>query len=301
MLFTRSWLAALGVLVAGFVVPAQGQTILRYQFKEGEKLHYVMEQKMTMKMKVMDMDVETDMTQTFDMSWNILSVGTDGSARMTQKFERIRFIMNGPTGKTEFDSKDGKLPDDAVGQAMAPVFKALTGLEFSMTMEPTGALKDVKVPEAFLKALKDSTGGAGMGDMFSEENLKHMISQGGIVFPKDGVTKGQTWEQKMAMKMPFGKMSVTTTCTYQGPVTRGGRTLEAIGLKPVVKIEADPKSQATITLKSQDVKGAGYFDNKTGRLVETAMTQNLEMEISADGQTITAKMQQHITLKLQEK
>jgi hypothetical protein len=296
MLFTRGLLAGISLLVAA-VVPAHGQTVLRYQFKEGQKLHYVLEQKVTMKMNVQGQDFETDMVQIYDISWNILSVGKDGSAKITEKFDRIRFTMNGPTGKTEYDSKDGKIPDDAVGQAMAPLFKALTNLEISMTMASTGALKDVKIPEAFLKAIQDLPG----GDMFSEENLKHLTNQAGLVFPKDAVTKGQTWEEKMELKIPMAKMSVTYLYAYQGPVTRGGKKLEAIGLKAVMKFEADPKSNATITLKSQDTKGTSYFDNKTGRLVETAMTQNFEMDVSADGQMGTVRMQQQITLKLQDK
>jgi hypothetical protein len=304
MLLRNGRVACIGLLaVAALAAPAPAQTTLRYQFKEGEKLNYLMEQKMAMKMSVMGMDIAMDMNQTIDLSWNIAKVNKDGSAQMTQKFDRVRFSMDSPLGKINYDSKDGKLPDGPFGEMLGPMFKALSGLEISMTMDTRGETKDLKIPDSFLKALKDMpAGAAGLGQMFSEDSLKQTMSQSGLILPPKAVSKGDSWDTKMEMKMaPLGKMNVTNAYKFDGQVTRDGKKLEAISVTPTMKFEPDPNAQFTLKLKTEDSKGTNYFDNAIGRLVEVAVTSNMDMEISIAGQTINQKLQQTVTMKLQGK
>jgi hypothetical protein len=303
MRLTKARVACLGLLLATLAAPAQAQTTLRYKFKDGDQLNYEMVQKMAMKMNVQGMEVAMDMNQTITMSWNVLTVDKDGNAKMNQKIERVRFTMEGgPIGKVEYDSKEGKAPEGPIGQVLAPIFGALAGSEIALTMDPMGHMKDIKVPEKLVKALKDVPGaGAGFSDMFSEEGLKNMLNQGGLVLPAEPVTKGKTWNQKLEVKMPFGKMMVDNVYTYEGPVTKDGRQLEQVSLKPSVKMDADPNAQVAMKLKGQDAKGTAYFDNAAGRLVELNMTQNMDMEISAGGQNINQKVLQTVTMKLMDK
>jgi hypothetical protein len=289
-------LLALGVLCTG--AQAQAQTLLRYKFKPGEKLRYQMEQKMNMVMTVTGREVTADMTQTIDMSWEIKSVDQNGKAKMTQKFDRVRFTMNGPPpiGKVEYDSKEGTMPAGPFG----PIFKAMAGAEFSAVMDPRGKVSDVKAPEKLAEVFKKLPG-SGAGEMLSEEGLKHMISQSGIILPEEAVAKGKSWEQKVDMKMPFGKIDVRNTFTYEGPTTRGGAKLEQIAIQPKANLEADPNAAIKLKLNSQEAKGTAYFDNAAGRLAESGMTQTMEMEVSVMGTDITQKIEQKISLKLQDK
>src|SRR5262249_10235149 len=122
------------LLICASAVPAQAQTTLRYKLKQGEKLDYQMEQKMLMKMNVAGKEVTMDLTQRIDLSWNIVRVDSNGSAKMKQKMNRIRMTMDGPTGKIEYDSREKKEADNAVLQAIAPLFNAMAGAEIEMTM-----------------------------------------------------------------------------------------------------------------------------------------------------------------------
>jgi hypothetical protein len=306
MLFSRVRRAGLGLLAVIIVAcaadPAAAQTTLRYKFKKAEKLNYALEQKMTMSMNVMGMDVNVNMSQNMDMLWNILDVDADGKAKMTQTISRIRFTMDGgPTGKIEFDSKENKDPEGPVGKIMAPIFKALAGAEISLSMDSQGKISDVKVPDKITKATKSVPGGGGLGDMFSEEGIKQMIDQSGLIVPKEAVAKGKSWEQKFEMKSPLGVMKVDNAYTYEGPAKRDNKEVERVGMKPKLAIEPNKDSPAKITLKSQDAKGAALFDNDAGRLVETNMTQNLEMQISIGGMDIAQKLKQTMTMKLVDK
>ena len=59
---------------------------------------------------------------------------------------------------------------------------------------------------AIHEALKGAAAVPGLGNMFSEEGVKHLVTQSGLVLPEEGVTKGKTWEQKVEMKSPVGKI-----------------------------------------------------------------------------------------------
>src|ERR1700751_3292428 len=90
------WVGLLAGALAWAAGPASAQTTLRYKFKEGEKLNYQFEQKMAMKMDVAGQPTNVEMNQTFDFVWHITSVDKDGNARMTQKIENLRLVMDMP-------------------------------------------------------------------------------------------------------------------------------------------------------------------------------------------------------------
>src|SRR5262245_14836894 len=199
---TRLSVAGLFALALWIGAPAQAQTVLKYKFKEGEKLAYVMDQKMNMQMDVAGQDISIAISQVMDMDWETGAVDKDGKALIKQKLGRIQFTMEGGAiGKVTYDSKDGKLPCGPVGDIMGPLFKALEGAEFSMKMSPTGEISDVAVPEKLAKAMKNLPAGAG-ADLFSEDALKKMMTQSGLVLPAKGAEQGKAWEQTTEMNGP---------------------------------------------------------------------------------------------------
>src|SRR4051794_2690201 len=96
------FVAVVGVLA--LAAPAQAQTTLRYQYKEGQQNKFVAEQKMTMKMDVAGQEIEMKMVQTMDMEEKVLGVNKDGSAKVAQRITRWRMSMDMPmVGKMDFD------------------------------------------------------------------------------------------------------------------------------------------------------------------------------------------------------
>src|SRR5262249_23942490 len=299
---TFSLLALL--LAAGAAERASAQTTLRYKFNKGEKLNYVMEQKVKMSMSVAGQDIEVDIGQTIDMTWNVKDVDAQGKAKMTQKFDRVRFNMSGgPVGKIEYDSKDGKGIEGPLGKILGPMLKAMADVELTLSMDTQGKISDVTVPDKIVQAFKKVPGGgAGLGEMFSEDGLKHMMDQSGLNLPKDAVAKGSSWDQKMDLKTGMMAMKVEIANTLDAPVKRDGKELQRVSMKPKITLESKEKSPAQIKLKSQDNKGTAYFDNAAGRLVETNMTQKLEMAVTVkvmdQEMELGQKMDQTVTLKL---
>jgi hypothetical protein len=274
---------------------ASAQTTLRYQFKAGDKLPYVMEQKMKISMNILGMDVETKLDMLMDISLNVVEVNKDGSVQMQFKVTSAQMNMDGPTGKIEVTSKDKLEPEDPVAKILSQIVKALGAMEMTGQMLPTGETKNVKVSEATAKALEAIPGADKAGDVANADSLKSMLSS--IVFPTEAVEKGKTWTNKTESKSKFGKAVTENTFTYEGTTEKDNMTLQKISLKPNIKIEADPN--ADIKIKVKEVKGKGQilFNNKTGRLIESTTTQTSQMQINAGGIDIDQRVEQTTTLR----
>ena len=60
----------------------------------------------------------------------------------------------------------------------------------------------------------------------------------------------------------------------------------------------DAAAQFDIKVKSAEMKGTIYFDNKAGRVVVSTMNQKMNMEINAMGNIIESVVDQTVTVKL---
>lgn len=272
--------------VALLAIPAaNAQITLRYQFKEGDKTPYVLEQKMKMTTSIMGLDVETKINVSLEMNLTVVEVAKDGAAKVQVKAGNAKVTMEGLPIETK----------DLEGQMV----KALQAMEMTATMLPTGEMKDVKVSDDTIKAMKSLPGADKLGDVLGPDTFK--AGMGALVFPTDSVSKGKSWTNKIDAKTPFGKMVTDNTYTYEGSIEKGGTTLEKIAVKPDSKFQGDPNAPIKVTIKSS--KGGGHllFDNKAGRLVESTTDQTTEMQVDAGGLELNQTVQQTTTFRLKTK
>jgi hypothetical protein len=279
---------------------ASAQTTLRYKFKEGETLNYVMDQKMKITMNVMGKNIDSNMTQGADMAWKIESVDKDGNATINISFGRMKMSMEMPMGKVEVDSDDANPPDEGLGKTFHDIVKAMSGMTITGKMSPRGEISDVQVPEKVAKKFQNLPGG-GLGDMFSPDGLKRMMGQSGLVLPKQAVAKDDKWDHKTDMKLPFGTITATFNYVYKGPSDKDGRGVEKIAFTPKMAVEPDPDAMFVMKLKGQEGSGHALFDNQNGKLKEVTVNQTMEMEIDAMGQTLTQRIVQNVTTRLVDK
>jgi hypothetical protein len=291
---------------------------LRWKFKVGEKLDYKMVQEMNMAASGGPIpQMKTTMHQEMDMTWDVQGVNDEGEAVIRQKFDRIKMKMTTPVGGFEYDSNAEAAPT-GLGAMIAPMYKAMTQGEFEITMTARGEVKDVKVPEEVLTALKSSPGAAAMGDMATAEGFKKMISQGALVLPENPPKEGESWSSKVEMNNPAaGKQTVETTYTYQGTKEIDGTTYAVI--KPELKMEfeqqpaegeksdaekaEEPKQPAPIQqlqmkVGEQSSDGEVLFNIKEGRLYSTTLNQKVTIDATVQGQVMQQKIDQKIDVKV---
>jgi hypothetical protein len=289
-------LAVIALLAAS---PAQAQTLLRYQHKEKDKLHYVFEQEITTTMNVKGKESDTKLNVIWDLSWNVLKVEADGAAQLQIKITRARMFVDGPAGKATADSDDKNEPDDALRLGMARAVKSTAVMDLRGVILPTGEITAVKPAEETLKALKELGGAPKEADLLNSDVAKSMLLS--TVLLSDAVAKGKTWTTKTEAKAPFGKTIMENIYAYEGPTEKDGVKLEKISIKPAMKIEPDAK--ATIKVEIKDFKGTGQvlFDNKAGRLIETFIHQRTEMRVEAMGMNFGQTIEQRMVIRLKGK
>src|SRR3954451_20723099 len=308
--YTGILLLALAALGSAFATGVQADAPLRWKFKVGEKLDYNMVQEMQMSATgaAIQQEMKTSMRQEMNMTWDVQGVDDkSGEAVIRQKFDRVKMKMQTPFGGFEYDSKSEEAPT-GLGAMIAPMYKAMTEGDFEITMTSRGEVKDVKIPEQVITALKNAPNAAAMGDIASADGFKKMISQGALVLPEKPPKKGDTWTTKVEMKNPaFGKQTVETTYRYEGTKEVKGKKFALI--KPELKMEFDnqqpaakegqpqqPAAQQNVQMKIKDQTSAGevLFNIPAGRLQSTTLKQNVIIEATVNGQAIQQKIDQKI-------
>src|SRR5262245_48672659 len=130
----RLHLTALAILAVGFVASARGESPLRWKFKEGQSLDYVLERTAEGKVSLMGAEFAFKMGMAFDTTWKVKSVAADGSANVEQTVERIQISMSSPlAGDVAYDSKSGDKPDAGpVWTLLEPVVSGMLGETFKV-------------------------------------------------------------------------------------------------------------------------------------------------------------------------
>jgi hypothetical protein len=261
---------------------ASAQEPLRWKFDVGQKLNYNMVQDMTIGSAGGPLGAQNvSMRQEMDMTWEVQGVNDDGEAVIQQKFERVKMNMTLPVGVIEYDSKSEAAPVGAAAM-LAPMYKTLTEAEFELTMTARGEIKDVKIPDEVLAALKNSPGAAAMGDMATPEGFKKMISQGALVLPESAPKPGDSWSTKVEMNNPTGgKQVIETTYRYEG--TKDVDDVTFAVFRPSLKMSFEGTDQAKI--KEQNSSGEVLFNVEAGRLHSSKLEQKVSIEQALGIQT----------------
>jgi hypothetical protein len=265
---------SISVLLLAVAPVALAQEPLRWKFEVGKTLNYNMIQEMNIgttggPFGTQDMS----MTQEMHLSWSVASVNEDGNAVIRQKFEQMKVKMTSGMGAVEYDSKS-ETPPTGAAALFAPMYKALTSAEFELIMTPRGEFKDVKVPEELITALKNSPGGAAMGDMTSPDGFKRMIAQGALVLPEKAPQQGEEWTTTLEIDNPVGKQIVDTTYRYEG--TKDVEGVNCAVFRPKLKVRFE--GNTPVTVKAQESDGEILFNGAEGRLASSQLDQKLSMD-----------------------
>jgi hypothetical protein len=293
-------IVALILCLAAMASTASADATLQWKFRKGKKYNYAFSMKMASTMMVQGQKIDTAMTQIIDMTWEIKDVEPDGSARMVQTIDRLRFKMTAPGGvaNLDFDSREDK-PVVGPQAATVGIFKAMVNAPMDMKMTVQGKVSDVKFTPEMAEAIKKAGAPMGGGSFFSEEGMKDLISRASITLPEGAIAQGKTWNTAFDTKMPMvGTMSADNTYTYLGSAEQTGRKVEKIGVDSKIEIKPDPNSPATVRLKAQESKGTIFFDNVEGFLRGSEINQKMQMIISVMNQEFTQDSETTVTMGL---
>ena len=281
-------------LLAGCACSGSAQTTFRFQFKEKERLNYLIEQKTNSVQKIMGVEVVSKVHATMKMYWEVVKVDGDGNAQVRIKFTHAKMSMESLLGIIDVDSNDKGNPADLAGKMIGQLNRAIANMEITATMLPTGEMKNILVSEATARALKAIPNAEQLGDVAHPDNFKDMLSS--VVFPALAVARGKSWSFKTDSQSPEGKVSTEHSFTLEDSVHQDGVKLDRIALAPSIKIQPDPKA----LLKVEKIMSTGHllFDNKLGRLVSSSIVQTKLGKIEVMGITLDSKSEVATNMRL---
>jgi hypothetical protein len=263
---------------------------LRWKFKEGDSLNYVLNRNVEGKLVLSGSPIGIKMGMAFDTTWNTKSVGADGTANVEQTIDRIQISMSSPLGGGDL-SYDSKKTDSASGviwQQIGPMVEGMLGQTFKVKISPLGRVSDIELPaklnEAIQKQQQSPNRQAGFGiggGAFSEKGIKELIEKSVLPLPEAVPAKDVTWMQHFENVMRgMGTQMSDTTFSHSGQETQDGKQLEKITAVTELTFEPVENPMADLEITSQEGTAAFYFDAQAGRMVKASGTQVFAMEIS---------------------
>jgi hypothetical protein len=294
----RLALAALGLAVFLSGPALEAQTTLKYKFKKGDTLQYAM-QLQTKSLLRGEKELMAVEKQDIELSWHIDGVDDKGTATIRLKFDRVKLAFENGEAKGEVSSDAKEEPKEDFKAASANA-KAMSKVEGTFTITSQGDIGDITVPASALKEIRAIPGWGEATETGVKGHLQAALKDSILHLPAEGIAKGKAWKHKTEGNTPYGPYTGDMEYTFDGDVQHDGRTLAKFQVKPNIKIKVDndPKSEVTVTIKNQDAHGAAYFDNTAGRLVEVTTVQVIEVQAEVKGKTILGKKEVTNSFKL---
>ncbi|AMV36430.1 DUF6263 family protein [Planctomyces sp. SH-PL62] len=298
----RLAVAALSLALAvglGVGASARADAPLRWKFQKGETIRYALVQKTESKMKAGEIERGSTVQQTSDLRWIVDEVTPEGVATMTQIIDRVRVkLESAGQPPFEFDSEDKDKPQEGpIAAQIVPMFKALAGFECSLTMDPRGRIESVKIPQKTLDALRESLSGA-MGNLFSEESMKNMITQSGLILPEAAVEKGKGWTDESTLPVQqLGTIKTDKTYTVEGPAAEDPSKV-VITLDAKMTVDAADNPQISFEIKEQKNVGRFLFDAEKGRIASSHVEVKMVQLITAGANKLEQTMNNTMEMTL---
>jgi hypothetical protein len=229
---------------------------------------------------------ETTMGQEFALT--VLAERPGGGREVEMEFMDMEMMSAmGDKVVLNFDSK-GETGAEAQNP-MAATFRKMIGMRIKFLLDASHKVEKVEGFQEFRAKMSGTSSPqaqAMMNSIFSEDYFKQMVRYADSLPPKP-VSPGESWPVQTEIPMgPLGTMVMDLTYTYTGMEEREKRQCAALVFGGTMKSKP---GQAAGTLGSAmnitdgKTKGTTWFDPALGMAVETAMSQNMTMEMNLPG------------------
>jgi hypothetical protein len=271
---------------------------LHWRLAEGARFQVQVAHTTATETTIKDRTTSVTIETTMKMRWTVERVDANGTLHISQSFTRFTLKSTGPDGKTAvFDSSS---PQEATGdKSLVQAVRPLLGLRFSVALSRRGEVLDVTQPPETESLLRDLPALSPWKRLITKQGLERTFGPALGILPESPVRVGDRWSHTSEVDSPHGRIVLSNTYTYEGPIQAADRSLERIRAAGEVKVA----SEATVfgetgKLPAQQQQGVYLFDRAAGHLVESRLTQSPLAPATGGGPEVRVKTSGSLTAKI---
>lgn len=278
---------------------------LQYRLQKGQTYFLRMNTEQKITQVLMGQEITVNQTMGLDARYDIRDVDAQGNMTAQVTIDAVRYRMESPMGRVEYDSQK-----PAAADPTAQVFSALVGAGYTVKMSPTGELLEVSGLEEMLEGILgrlDALGTSGeqlmqtLRQWFDEKSLAQETGLNTTIYPDYPVAVGESWSKEVSGGgMGIVALEINNTWTLRS-CQSGVCTIEirstaqsATGAAPVEMMGI----QVSYDI-SGDQSGTIQVDEATGWIVHADLKQHFEgkVAVKGGGQGIPSGMNWPITIE----
>lgn len=267
---------------------------LELNLEKGQTFNRVnkMEQEISMKMMGMANDMEQNMD--FYIKQEVVNVEASGIAEIKVTYDRISYniYMSMLGTSMEYDSdKDDSTEDNPMAAAMGP----LVGSSFTMMMDKTGKVVDIKGMEEIMDKMGESVGAAGdMSSTFDADNMKKTMQNMMAIYPDVLVGEGDTWGAQTELS---GEYPLEMEMTYEVQKIESGKVFLNVDGK-ISSVEGGEVAGGMGSFEMEGTQGGTLeIDRATGMVERADFTQDVSGEVKTMGMSSPIEIDSKIVIE----
>lgn len=274
---------------------ADGQTLLRYRFDLNETLRQTVVQELTSQMVIEGQTVRTVLTQTIQQSQFVREVAEDGTASLQPMIDRVVTTMKIPAPvNREFQYDSATRRNEQSLPGYSELIDALVRARLAIQISPTGVVTPLDIPESLFHRLQGTPAAALLGPLATPESVTHILTQPWVPLPEVPVQPGDRWQSTSSLPLPYGRLEIPQTYTYEGPTSDGWHRI-SVQHKP--KLTPREGHDLTVRLLDAAAEGTVLLDNDHGQVASLEIVQDLRLELTASGQTFSQQIRQVLRVR----
>jgi hypothetical protein len=279
--------SCLGSVFVGSGALAQDGTLLKYKFAKEAPLIFRTTTEMSQTMQIAGQTIENKVTQTEVNALSLIEETKEGHLKLQHRNHELTIKSDlGPAGTYNFDSKATEREKGTLlSNQLNPVYEALSGVEYSITITPEGKVEKIEGYKEILEnILKDNPLAAQITGGGSEQAQKDSLAEVFLIFQDKAVKEGDTWEVPFKLELPkIGKAEGKRVYTFEGPVVAEDPKIVRVSVNTELSFDFDldvDGAKITGNIATDSSKGDVKFDVEQGQVISSTLEYTLSGTIN---------------------
>ena len=291
------------LLAVALICNAQKPVQLRLNLPKGQTFEQNMEVKMTMKMEMMGMNIDSDMPFSAKISYKMVDI-QNGNFVLECTYEEMKMSMDIMGQKMNFDSSSKE--QDLDNDPFAKVFSSFLGKTFTMTLDKFKNVVAIEGMDKIIASILENAAHSkeqkaqmeGMvKGMFGEEKFKENFALSNVIFPQKKVKKGFTWATETSQSLQgITGMQVKNQFKVEN-ITENTVEISSVSSYSINLSVNEGGQDVKVKMKDAKATGTYVIDTKTGWTVSSTTNADMQMVMTTGEMEVPTQIIMEIVVK----